>query len=70
MVSLGQRLLTHQETEQARRAEAQARHVAEERAAQEMALRQAAEARIAELEARLQAMLAAGAAPPPPPAET
>ena len=66
----GQRLLTHQETEQARRAEAQARHVAEERAAQDMALRQAAEARIAELEARLQAMLAAGAAPPPPPAET
>ena len=73
----GQRLLTHQETEQARRA-------VEERAAQETALRQAAEAqateealrrqateaRIAELEARLQAMLAAGAAPSPPPAET
>jgi len=58
----GQRLLTHQETEQARRA-------AEERAAQETALRQAAEARVAELEARLQAMLAASAEPPAPPAD-
>jgi hypothetical protein len=58
----GQRFLTHQETEQARRA-------AEERAAQETALRQAAEARVAELEARLQAMLAAGAEPPAPPAD-
>ena len=65
----GQRLLTHQETEQARHDEAQARRVAEERAAQETALRQAAEARIAELEARLRAMLAAGAEPPAPPAE-
>jgi Uma2 family endonuclease len=55
----GQKRLTHQETEQARRA-------AEERAAQETALHQAAEARIAELEARLQAMLDAGAEPPPP----
>jgi Uma2 family endonuclease len=60
----GQRLLTHQETEQARRA-------AEERAAQETALRQAAEARVAEMEARLQALLAADAVPlPPPPADT
>lgn len=56
----GQRLLTHQETEQARRA-------AEEHAVQETERRQAAEARIAELEARLQAMLATGTTPLPPP---
>jgi hypothetical protein len=54
--------LTHQETEQARRA-------AEERAAQETALRQAAEARVAEMEARLQALLATDAVPLPPPAD-
>jgi Uma2 family endonuclease len=58
----GQRLLTHQETEQARR-------VAEERVAQETALRQAAEARVVELEARLRALLTAGAESPEPPAD-
>ncbi len=72
----GQRLLTHQETEQARRAEAQARRAeaqarrtAEKRAARETALRQAAEARVAELEARLRAILATSAEPPEPPAD-
>jgi Uma2 family endonuclease len=49
----GQKLLSHAEIEQARRAAEQARHEAEERAEREEAARQAAEARIAELEARL-----------------
>ena len=55
----GQRLLSHAEIEQARRAASrppaaeQARREAEERAGREEAARQAAEARIAELEARL-----------------
>jgi Uma2 family endonuclease len=49
----GQKLLSHAEIEQARRAAEQARREAEERAEREEAARQAAEARIAELEARL-----------------
>lgn len=49
----GQKLLSYQETEQARVAAEQARVAAEANAARELALRQAAEARLAELEARL-----------------
>ena len=49
----GQKLLSHTEIEQARRAAEQAQREAEERAGREEAARQAAEARIAELEARL-----------------
>ena len=49
----GQKLLSHAEIEQARRAAEQARCAAEERAGREEAARRAAEARIAELEARL-----------------
>jgi hypothetical protein len=49
----GQKLLSHAEIEQARRAAEQARREAEERAGREEAARRAAEARIAELEARL-----------------
>jgi hypothetical protein len=49
----GQKLLSHAEIEQARRAAEQARREAEERAGRAEAARQAAEARIAELEARL-----------------
>ena len=59
----GQPLLTHQEAEQARR-------TTEARLSQETAARQAAEARIDELEARLQALQNASPAPPTPPAET
>jgi len=51
----GQKLLSHAEIEQALRAVEQARREAEERAGREEAARQAAEARIAELEARLRA---------------
>jgi multidrug resistance efflux pump len=58
--SVGQKLLSHTEieqalraAEQARQAAEQARREAEERAVREEAARQAAEARIAELEARL-----------------
>lgn len=73
----GQKLLTHQEAEQARQEAEQARRQverarqeAEERANREAALRQAADARIAELEARLRALQAerpAGQPPPLPP---
>jgi len=49
----GQKLLSHAEIEQALRAAEQARREAEERAVHEGAARQVAEARIAELEARL-----------------
>ena len=56
----GQKLLRHEEieqawrlAEQARQAAEQARHEAEERAVRAEAARQAAEARIAELDARL-----------------
>src|SRR5215471_6536671 len=49
----GQKLLSHAEIEQALRAVEQARREAEARAGREEAARQAAEARIAELEARL-----------------
>jgi Uma2 family endonuclease len=52
----GQKLLSHAEIEQARRAAEQARREAEERAGREEAARQAAEARIAELEARLRTL--------------
>jgi Uma2 family endonuclease len=59
----GRKLLSHQETEQARREAEQARReaeqarqAAEERMRQEVAARQAAEARIAELEARLRTL--------------
>lgn len=48
-----QRLLSHAEIEQARREAEQARREAEERTVREAAARQAAEARITELEARL-----------------
>lgn len=49
----GRKLLSYQEVEQARLAAEQARSAAEANAAREMALRQAAEARLAELEVRL-----------------
>jgi len=54
----GQRLLSYQEAEQARREAEQARQAAEERA-------QAAEARVAELEARLRALQAPPPSTPP-----
>lgn len=49
----GRKLLSYQEAEQARLAAEQAQQAAEANAAREAALRQAAEARLAELEARL-----------------
>jgi Uma2 family endonuclease len=52
----GRKLLSHQETEQAWREAEQARREAEERMQQEVSARQAAEARIAELEARLRTL--------------
>lgn len=79
----GQNLLTRQEAEQARqeaeqarreaeqaRQEAeQARREAEERVRQETTARQAAEARVAALEARLQALQSEPPSPPAPPAD-
>ena len=61
----GQKLLTFEESEQARLAAEQAQREIAQRARHEAALRQAAEARIAELEARLQALQASGSAEPP-----
>jgi Uma2 family endonuclease len=65
------KLLSHQETEQARRAAEQARQAAEqarqeaeERMQQEVSARQAAEARIAELEARLRTLQEERPSPP------
>jgi Uma2 family endonuclease len=52
----GEKLRSHLETEQARLEAEQARLEAETNASREMTLRQAAEARLAELEARLQGM--------------
>jgi hypothetical protein len=52
----GQTLLSHQEAEQARQQAEQARQQAEDQARREAAARQAAEARVAELEARLRAL--------------
>lgn len=67
----GQKLLSHQEAEQAcreaeqaRREAEQARQEAEERMRHEMLARQAAEVRIAELEARLRALQAERSLPP------
>ena len=51
-----QLLLNHRETEQARQEANRARQEAERVAAREVALRQAAEARLAELEARLRGL--------------
>ena len=79
----GQKLLTYQEAELARqqaelarqqaelaRQQAElARQQAEERERQEATARQAAQARIAELEAQLQALQAARSAPPIPPTD-
>ena len=55
----GQKLLTHQEAEQARQE-------AEEHVRREAAMRQAMEARLADLEARLQALQAERSSPSPP----
>ena len=65
----GQKLLSYQETEQARQAAEQARREAEQaqQAAEERA--GAAETRVAELEARLQALQATPPATLPPPAD-
>jgi Uma2 family endonuclease len=52
----GNKLISHQEAEQARLKAEQARLEAEANAARELALRQAAEARLAELEARLRGL--------------
>jgi Uma2 family endonuclease len=60
----GRKLLSHQETEQARREAEQARQEAEERMRQEVSARQAAEARIAELEARLRTLQEERPSPP------
>jgi Uma2 family endonuclease len=58
----GQKLLTYEEAEQARRE-------AEERARHERAARLAVEARLAELESRLQALQTGSPSPPSPPAD-
>jgi hypothetical protein len=60
------RFLTYEEAEQARQQAEQAWQQAEAQARHEAALRQAAEARLAELEARLQAVQATPSSAPPP----
>lgn len=62
-LATGRKLLSHQETEQARREAEQAQREAEERMRQEVSARQAAEARVAELEARLRSLQEEGSSP-------
>ena len=66
----GQRLLSYQEAEQARREAEQARREAEQGRQAAEARAQTAEARVAELEARLRALRAMPPTPPPPSADS